>query len=200
VVADKRIHEIRQTKTHLYEPLGKDSPYGTIGFYKLDVFSIYEYDRVIYLDLDILIKHNISDLWNPKEFNKHTVYAFNEKAILELGHITNYYNFGVIVVNKNSMILNEDMYRTMIMFTNNRLPTKNEADKDILNFVLNGYPGLITVGDLPQEYNFFYSLIKTEEDVKHAKIIHFASFPKPWRIKNPQSNIKKLYYRVLTEI
>jgi len=202
VVDNKRITEVRQVQTKLYKPRPEAmaSPYGTIGFYKLDIFSIYDYDRIIYLDLDVLTKQNISELWNPQQFNKNSVYAFNEKNIPSLEHTGDYYNFGVMVINRSEMLLNEHMYKTMIMFANTRLPTKGEAEKDILNYVLNAYPGLVTIGNLPQEYNYFVTLLNTDEDFKRAKIIHFSAFPKPWRIKNPNSTVKKFYYRVLTEI
>ena len=197
-ITDKRINEIHQINTELYKPLGKENPYGTIGFYKLDVFSIYDYDRIIYLDLDILVRQNISELWNPTKFAQFEIYAFNEKDISLLDNQDNYYNFGVMIINRSPMFLNEHMYKLLIKLVNNIFPTRYEAEKDILKFTITNYH--VPVGNLPQQYNHFAPLIKTEQDFKQSKIIHFNTFPKPWRTKNPNSNMKKLYYRVLTEI
>ena len=191
-VPDKRISEIRQVRTSLYKPIGngQNNYNGIIDFYKLEIFAFHEYDRVVYLDLDTLVRTNIADMWNPDKFNDGDIYASKT--------ITSSYNCGVIIINKK--ILHDTAYfNNVFLHLCNLHPYNANGAQDIINFALQ-ICVLITVVDLPPEYNTYVATIKNEEQYKAAKIIHFSSFPKPWRIKNPKSKLKAYYYRILAEI
>lgn len=195
---DNRISEIKQVKTELYKPVNINTPYGGIGYYKVEIFSMYNYDRIIYLDLDTLVKSDISDMWNIEKFNNKTAFLLDEHLNMpQFNHDKTYYNCGVMIINKKLIV--EDFYTTLLYFTNNHPPIHYNGDQDIINLTLSLFPHL-KVGNLELEYNTLALSITNEEYFKKAKIIHFATIPKPWTIKNDNSLMKKLYYRVLTGV
>jgi len=60
------------------------------------------YDLLIYLDLDILIKNNCDNILDYYEINNNEVLAVRDMNVHDITPVTNYYNSGVLIFNKIS--------------------------------------------------------------------------------------------------
>lgn len=130
-------------------------------FYKLDVFRLRGYDKVVMIDVDMLV------------YTKFTPDLFDFKGDILMcdDGIKGMFNSGLVVIGKK--YLNDDVYREVLKMIeqNPRLP-----DQVIINdyFVRD-------IKRLPHRYNVtgpILSIIRREK----VAIYHFAGVNKPWNI------------------
>jgi lipopolysaccharide biosynthesis glycosyltransferase len=124
-------------------------------FYRFDMFEI-DCDRLVFLDLDLLVLGNISDLLN-----------FNEDfgAVMELDR--DIFNGGVLVFNKK--FLNKKTKHDLIDLANNQTWS---SDQPILNEYFRKY-----MTPIPKKYNV---LTCEYGRVKDINILHYIGSKKPW--------------------
>ncbi len=54
--------------------------FGTAVYYKLALFDLRDYERIVYLDLDALLVADIGELWDPDRYADKPFYAVREEA------------------------------------------------------------------------------------------------------------------------
>ena len=160
-------------------------------FDKLNIFSLVEYDKIVFLDLDLLILKNIDHLFNWDSI----------AAGLDMPWHDDEFNSGVMVIEPNMDLYNdmiEKLYATKYNYT---------GDQDFLN----DYFGKNFIA-LPLKYNLMrtlyldsellyknctkrgvYKYIKNEP--KDAIIIHYIRSLKPFMDKIPFNDEYYLTYK-----
>src|SRR6187402_1393061 len=75
------VDEVIEFDAAPYESIACEGSYfGREVFYKLEVFKLRGYDRVIYLDCDTLVVDDIASLWDPFQFADAPFFAVREEA------------------------------------------------------------------------------------------------------------------------
>lgn len=157
-----------ETKYHKINEMKKERM--AFGDYtKFELFSITEFDKIIFLDSDTLILGNIDYLIDFKE---------DFGAVREL--FIDQHNTGVMVINKK--YLNEKVTEDLIKLTELYGITEH-LDQDIIN---NYFLDVIT--DIPISYNFLKiynkGIFKNTGIPKYIKILHYV-VKKPWQNRPP---------------
>lgn len=168
-------------------------------YYRLLLFDILpnEIDRILYLDVDMIINKDISSLYSLSFENKEMIVCKNSNGFSKIktddGYIIqkakfdsknlsmdNYFNAGLLLINvtkcRNEHI-SFSTYLNAMDFWEYQMP---EQDQDILNFV---HGGKVKFVDW-EKYDFFaclniYNKFSYEEVKNNTYIIHFAG-EKPW--------------------
>ena len=162
-ISIKRYDESKYTQ--IEELKKKQMAFG--DYTKYEVFSSSGYDKVIFLDSDILVLGNIDYLIDFKE---------DFGAIREL--YIDQFNTGVMVISKK--YLTEKITQDLIEITNRHGITEH-LDQDMINFY---FQDIIT--PIPIEYNFLKiyhkNIFHNTGLPKYIKIIHYV-VKKPWQQK-----------------
>jgi lipopolysaccharide biosynthesis glycosyltransferase len=147
-------------------------------FYKLETFSLFEYKRVVFLDMDTVILGNLEELFENRiktEFA--AVRGYTEKT----DTLRADFNSGVFVV--NNKYLNESTYKYLLKMARQGF---SMPDQKVLNAYFRG-----AVTWLDKIYNVEKRMEYTEnftDVLKNAKIIHYVA-DNPWD-KNSRENLK----------
>lgn len=182
----------------VFPNLGNHTHISKAAYYRLFLASILplEIEKVLYLDVDLVVLDNLSDLWDTNIVN----YAFGGVIDQETDAIEHYnrmkykkedgmMNSGVLLINlkywrEHSL---ENCFLDFIIQHQDRI---RYHDQDVLNCVLHGQKIL-----LPLKYNvqsaFYYrkdivkyDMDKYQNEVEEAKrnpvILHFSTNVKPW--------------------
>ena len=159
--------------------------FGKSVYFKLDLFRL-PYDRVVYIDTDVLAFQDVSELWSPEHFNEHAIYGVRESDSLGLtnpdwqGRL----NTGVLVINRP--LLSEATFRSMLTLATQG-SSYDLGDQGVVNAFLSAqkHPGL--VGELPTRFNI-PSCVRTNGDwprfADDIAMMHFLGPRKPW-MKSP---------------
>ena len=159
--------------------------YTSATYYRLFIMELFpQYDKVVYLDSDLLIKGDISRFYNYNISN-HLLGAVQDEvlylnkpfalySILNVGVPTNkYFNAGVLLMNLQQM-RKQDIYNKFInLLTVKSFPVAQ--DQDYLNYLCKNQ-----VRYLPLSWN--KNPIKNSLfNDKNVKIVHFKMAWKPWK-------------------
>lgn len=201
----------------------------TVNFYTIDVSSIQQYlivkvsnfpisiyyrllladilpetvHKVLYLDADIVVRHDLSDLWNTDLTGKALAAVSDQYAPDEvcrrLGYPIEkgYFNSGVILFNLD-YFRQHGITDKLISFIKTHPEQLGCPDQDTLNAVLHNEKI-----DLPIIYNVqegYYrippTIVMTEElnkAIHNPYIVHFSTNNKPWN-KHCRHPLRNLYY------
>jgi len=147
-------------------------------FYKLDTFSLYEYERVVFIDIDTVILGCLAELFNNDiKSGFAAVRGYTEKT----DTLRDDFNSGVFVVDKK--YLNEKTYKYLLEIAQHGF---SMPDQKVLNAYFRG-----SVTWLDKKYNIEKRMEHTKifiQEVENAKIIHYVA-DNPWD-KNSQDNLK----------
>lgn len=182
---------------------GYIQPYFKNTFDKLSVFSLTEYEKIVYLDLDLLILENIDDL-----------FAYNGLAMAMDHPFTNLHNSGVMIIEPNM----DDYYNLIKLMVEKMKNQEQLGDQDIINEYFK------RINTIPQSYNLMrrisdelitensyiweeketiYPVKNYDEDDINKKILHYIVTPKPFQINHPYgeiySNIYAYYLSLIKE-
>lgn len=200
-----------------------------VSFYTIDVSSIQQYlivkvsnfpisiyyrllladilpetvHKVLYLDADIVVRHDLSDLWNTDLTGKALAAVSDQYAPDEvcrrLGYPIEkgYFNSGVILFNLD-YFRQHGITDKLISFIKTHPEQLGCPDQDTLNAVLHNEKI-----DLPIIYNVqegYYrippTIVMTEElnkAIHNPYIVHFSTNNKPWN-KHCRHPLRNLYY------
>ena len=158
-------------------------------------------DKILYLDSDILINSDISDLYNM-ELNTKSLYVAckdesaahgDEKKRLSLPDNYIYVNSGVLLINLKDL-RKKYTIEEITNFIKNKKDILKYPDQDVLNLL---YCNEIKI--IPNRYNFILKDICYYDKDEPAYIIHYAGKEKPWKIKGGRYEISYLiyYYKIL---
>lgn len=138
------------------EYIDANNPQWFHSFDKINIFNLVEYQKIIYLDLDLLILKNIDNLFSKKSISMVSDHPFS-----------NDFNSGVMVVKPNK----EDYWNMLKMIDKN--PKKYKGDQDLINEYFNGKINL-----LPDSYNckraIFYEQLEVYDYRNKEKIYNNA--------------------------
>ena len=109
----------------------------------LNTFSLIEYEKLVYLDLDLLINKNIDEL-----------FEYPEIAMVKNSH-NEFFNTGVIVIKPDLKLYDE-----IIKYSNN-------LQKETFNNIINSFiiEKKLNIKELPSTYNSFRKITNTMIDV-----------------------------------
>lgn len=160
---------------------------------KFDICElISEYDKLLYLDGDLIIRSDITDLYHIDLQGKHAAVVKNSRGILDG---SDYFFSGLILFDAAKM--RRDGMRDKLLSTRKELGQRKAMDMTAFNIVLKDKVIFIDPKyDCPlgrveyerkyyriQEYNAFYQTdYKNWTDlVKQSLIIHYCGALKPWK-------------------
>ena len=165
-------------------------------FYRLFIPQVMSnYERVLYLDCDILVKDSLIELFKLDMKNAQVAcvcdcleYTKDKNRIrdcekgLGLKDHRKYFNAGVVLFNISKIKYDDFKKRFFDVLQNYKLPF---LDQDILNIIFEGKCKLIDL-----EWNYQYHLLNTNPNLrefkkiddadKNPKIIHYTTGCKPW--------------------
>jgi lipopolysaccharide biosynthesis glycosyltransferase len=155
------------------------------------IFTMCEYDKIVYLDTDLLLKENIDGLF---EYDCELDQIYMTYDVLgnpsNINFMSNMFNSGVIVC-KPSMENYQKCYTCLKEFETKR----NELTTDQSVFNLLHVSKEINIQYLSFRYNCI-ALIGTILEKKYPEfrpaIIHFILKPKPWDILNMEMGRQRL--------
>jgi len=137
-------------------------------FYRYEIFTLSEYDKILYIDIDIVILDCLNDIFNQE----------GDFCAVELAKVTNLayvpfgqrgFNAGVMLIGRK--YLNKDVQLDLINITKSSMYNGNQKP---LNFYFTN-----KVDFLDYKYNLTTDLL-TQDRIENAKIIHFIGEQKPW--------------------
>ena len=176
--------------------------YDNLPFYKRYTFAAYnrfiiadliEDSKVLYLDGDIIVRHDLSDLWNTsldsyacgvvEDQRNGDVFLYNRNQIA-----TPYFNSGILLINLDYW-RQHNIGQEMVAYLKEHTDTCPYPDQDTINKILGG-----KVKYLDFKYNFmedwFYPTSQWQihfskwdrilEDRKDPYIVHYCRGLKPW--------------------
>ena len=157
-------------------------------YFRLFIPEIFtEYDKGIYIDSDIVVPGDISELYN-NELGNNLIGACIDKSVYDIPEIMNYYENAVGIsrdkyVNSGVLLMNLKELRKK-KFTKHFLNLLNKyhfdtvaPDQDYLNVICNGK--ILYLGDE-------WDAMPTEngKELENPKLIHYNLFQKPWCYDN----------------
>lgn len=158
-------------------------------FTKFEVFNQIEYEKIIYLDADILVLKNLDHLFKKP----HMTAAFEN----EYYNKKNIFNTGCLVISPSM-----EEYNKIISFYNDIIQTNNQefiSDQSILNSFYSNWKDKIEL-HLNKYYNIFANQV-LDQDLEQIKtngfFIHFVD-RKPWKfaVKKEEEKYSEYYYEL----
>ncbi len=138
-------------------------------FSKLEIFNQTQFGKLVYLDVDILLRSNVDELFDHEHLSM--CWFGSEHKNLKL------YNSGVMVLKPN-----KSDYDSLFKFFKVR---KFKTDQHIISYILND-----DINELDNIYNMDSRDTKTE----NPKIVHFVKDSKPWnKSYKPMNDKQKIY-------
>ena len=168
---DKKAYsDVKMDKTH---------PKLQKTYYTLEAFRLIHYDRIVFMDMDIIVQGDIKELFECKHD-----FAACKSYNAKLDNFNNSINSGVFVVNKK--YLDNHVYRQLIRIARKgfSMPdqrTINIFFRDEMKF-------------LPKKYNVEKRMLHTKEHIdilESAVCIHYVA-SKPWEKEKP-NDIEKSF-------
>lgn len=157
--------------------------------YKLEMFSLYDYDVILYLDSDTLVIENVEELFCRRQgieiccdFKAKKGEFFEDR-----------YNTGVLVIHKD--VLNPEIYNSLLMYTLHNFSNNLPDQQPINDFFKKDFH------NLPPIYNYFKAIkahkkFDTTFPLMSVRIIHFY-IKKPWQAEHKDewmyNKIRDLY-------
>ena len=163
--------------------------------YKLSIFGLSQYEKIVYVDSDMLILKSLRDLFEsnihlgaapdiPLSENQDETYLKYENIFIRNKE---YFNTGIIVIDKK--FLSTRMKGNIISFAE-KFPIGDKRgsyggiypDQDIINKFVERY---CDISILPIKYNMPQRrFINGNRDVKDECVIHYLGGEKPWLNKD----------------
>ncbi|MBU0631308.1 glycosyltransferase family 8 protein [bacterium] len=184
--------------------------YSIATYYRLLMPKYLNVDKLLYLDVDMVINDSIKELYETDIENYYVAAvedAWRDKAYrnrLGMSEDAKYFNAGVLVVNLKRW-REENLFDVFIEYEKNSKIELESHDQDIFNAIFNG-----NWKRLPLKYNQYeknpdldkHNLLKifTQEEIteaqEHPVIVHYIGGRKPWHYRNEHVQ-KALYWKYL---
>lgn len=177
-------------ETNKYKDIGLNHLYvSKAALFKFQMPNIFpDLDKILYLDGDILIEKDLSELFNIDLENKYAGVVLDADQDLRLEDLSlkKYFNSGVMLLNLKKM--REDSISDKLLENKKNEKQSRFMDQDTLNIVFNE-----NVIFLDEKYNFLTVKIKESLNIEDIVIFHMAGF-KPWKdLKVPKAREFWLY-------
>ncbi len=146
-----------------------------------------EYDKAIYIDSDVVLNSDISELYDIDLENKY-IGACRDKSIIGIKEFENYFTKGVGIdyrdyINSGVLLLNMKELRNKklsdkFLYLLNKYHFENvDPDQAYINFLCNG-----KIKYLDNAWDAMPNLEKNK--LENPKLIHYNLFFKPWHYDN----------------
>lgn len=143
-------------------------------FDKLYVWTLTEYDKVVYLDSDMQVVRNIDFLFEKPHMSAVIADQWNEPGLKKL-------NSGLIVIEPNL----EEFDGMKQLWESGAINLKNVGDQDIIRAYYLNWEAKEEL-HLPPGLNVFYSEVSAgiikKKDVQPVSVIHYIGSRKPWMV------------------
>lgn len=162
----------------LPEPIQAANPYSRWNdtFFKLAVFNLTQFDKIVFLDLDMIVVRNIDDLFQKPHMSAVAAGRCAHASWTRL-------NSGLMVIAPNSTVYSE-MLECITPACQERLQQGlGFGDQDVINYYYSDWwhhQDLV----LPEVYNavtFSFDAVCKTFGYKNLKVIHYAEPPKLWQ-------------------
>ena len=167
--------------------LPNEQHFGLATWYRLFIQSLFpEYDKVLYLDCDIVVKGDISELYHT-DLEDNYIAGVIENWILH-SPIFSYYTKNAVGIESSEYINAGIMVMDLAKFRQNRIEERFvdlinkynfnviDPDQSYINYLCHGH-----IKYLPFEWN---RTPLQDVECENPKIIHYALGFKPWHDKN----------------
>lgn len=159
-----------------------DVGYWYYTFDKLLVWGLTEYDKIVFIDSDMMVLNSLDDL-----FEKPANSAAIADGIKEGYQLL---NSGIMVIEPNKQFMQTLLNAIPHLMTANNGRLKGIGDQDVIHYCLPSWKNNKDL-HLSEGYNIFFWSIKqyedqfnfsvsSKDDKRRIRIIHFAGVPKPW--------------------
>ncbi len=173
----------------------------TISYARLLITKLLNRDikRVLYLDIDVLIKGPIDDLLQFITIKPIAAVRSQREGFYNSRgeEVRKYFNAGVLLIDLEALRISE--YDEVILKTMAISSPFEYMDQDILNLVFED-----AWEELPQKWNFFSTKkLRYYQDDSENVIVHFAGIHKPWVYPNLSVDHKKwrkLHLKLIPEV
>ncbi|WP_052429382.1 glycosyltransferase family 8 protein [Paenibacillus borealis] len=162
-----------------------EKPYITLeSYYRIIVPSLIEHvDKVIYLDCDLIIDGDITELWNI-ELGDYYIGAVegaykDRMEILSIPELFGYFNAGVLLINMSKWREN-NISEIVLDWIKNNSEKIRHMDQDALNAVLFNKRYILS-----PVWNYTTGHFENLKLFIDAKIYHFTGPKKPWLTEHP---------------
>lgn len=154
--------------------------FGREVFYKLELFKLDRFERIVYFDCDTLVVGDISALWDPSQFAERSFYAVRETASMGVAPaLHGKFNTGVMVINRP--LLGEGVHARLLEIAESGV-SYDGGDQGVIHAYLEEAGARVT-GELDSAYNVLVRA-KKEGDwdafKDRLKVLHFVNGLKPW--------------------
>ena len=180
-----------------------------------------ELNKVIYIDSDVLVLHDLNELFNIDIEGKYLAAVKDPSWFFENGHVLElgleergfYFNSGVMLMNLKK-IREDGLVEKLEEYTNNNFRTY--MDQDALNVVVGNDVVLLDVKYNTMNFFFEHNSLKTlsdfygknwnsyEEVFAPSVVLHFASSKKPLGAKVAKTEffymLQKLWYKYFRDL
>lgn len=159
--------------------------YSQETYFRLFIASLYpEYDKVLYLDSDLLILDDISKMYNA-ELGDNLLGATVEETVLTINEFgeyvekalgvkrQNYFNAGIILINAKKY--REEKVQEKFVKLLNRFPFHIAQDQDYLNVLCKDRVHYFDLGWNKTSFD------NPAFDDKNLKIVHYKMMWRPWK-------------------
>jgi len=179
-------------------------------YYRLLMPKFLKVDKLLYLDVDMVINGSISELYDTELGDSYVAAvedAWSDKSYLNnlgLSENSRYFNAGVLVVNLKKW-REENLFDKFMRFVKETKIRLEAHDQDIFNIIFDGkwiclglkYNQYEKNPDLDKDMLEHFFTFKEIEDAQNTPvIIHFIGGRKPWHYRNEHIR-KNLYWEYL---
>ena len=171
-------------------------------YYRLKLPSLINVDKLLYMDVDTIVKKDLTELYDINIDNYYAGAVIDESSYSKNIHklsVKKYFNAGVLLLNLKK-IRNENLEEDFFNFINNHADLISWVDQCVLNAVFKE-----NVKYLDRKFNFqHHSSITEIKDIynkqKHETVIlHYVSDKKPWNFeKSVDLVLEYMYYALQT--
>lgn len=177
--------------------VSKDYSHWNSTLDKLFVFELMQFDKIVYLDSDMMVLENIDHLFDKPHMS----------AVVAAGKVPGNeswkgLNSGLLVIVPEKDIV-EKLIKTIPQVVSKK---ENVGDQDILQSYFQDWTGNADL-KLDDKYNLFFSSIHdyvelgykiySEKDEKNIAVVHFTGKVKPWMKKDGVKYELKLFLKKL---
>lgn len=147
-------------------------------FDKLLLWSLVEFDKIVFLDSDMIVLDSIDDLFEKKGFSAVPAGYLQNNSWIKL-------NSGLLVIEPNHDICQQLLRQLPITITQLTNKGKSVGDQDVINDILPDWPEKKEL-HLSEGYNLFFKHLTSYHQLfnfeyrKNIKIVHFIGNKKPW--------------------
>lgn len=152
---------------------------------KYIIFRLINYQKIIYLDTDLLIKSSIDELFSL-ECSNGEIYMTYDTLLAHNNHVkfyTKFVNSGVIVLSPSIETYNY-CYNSLKKYDRSPIPVDKSAltsDQTVFNDAIK--LNELNIKYLPYKYNCIWCLVDellNSNILNEVKVVHFILSPKPW--------------------